>query len=160
MLQLLTSYFQAEKSESVLFVAVGAAALAASGWLLATSSTMRGMAAPFVAIGLIQLAVGGSVWRRTDRQVDGLRVRLAADPAGLKAAEVPRMEAVMRNFTVYKAVEVAVLLVGLALTVFLRRSELAYFTGVGCVAQGAVMLVFDLFAERRGQAYLDALRLL
>ena len=160
MREVLTGYFAAEKLESWFFLGVGLAALAVAAWLWATGSGARGMAVPLVLVGLIQAVVGASVGLRTDAQVAALTAQLEREPKGLQAAEVPRMEKVMANFTLYKVVELAVLLGGVALTVFLRRSEFAYFAGVGCVLQGSLMLVLDLFAEHRGEAYLAALRAL
>jgi hypothetical protein len=160
MRELITTYFSAEKTESLFFAAAGLTAIALSSWLMLTGATWRGLAIPLIAVGLIQVGVGASVFLRTDRQVAGLVAQLETGAPALKAAEVPRMEAVMRNFTVFKGIELLVLLAGLTLTMALRRNELAYFAGVGCVAQGALMLVLDLLAEHRGQVYLDALRAL
>jgi hypothetical protein len=153
-------YFSAEKSESWLFILVGIAALAVSVWLLRTGSSYRGMAYPLIAVALIQLVVGGSVAFRTEGQVAALTAQLASSPAAFQAAEVPRMEVVMRNFQLYKALEVVLLLTGVALTVFFRRKELVYGVGVGLVIQASLMLVLDLFAEKRGDEYLAAVRAL
>ena len=153
-------YFSEEKSESWLFILVGLAAIAASVWLLRTGSSYRGMAYPLIAVALIQLVVGGAVAFRTDGQVAALTAQLAASPAAFQGAEVPRMEGVMRNFQLYKAIEVGLLLVGVALTLVFRRKELVYGIGMGLVIQASLMLVLDLFAEKRGEEYLAAMRAL
>jgi len=70
------------------------------------------------------------------------------------------MEVVMRNFELYKGIEIALLLVGVALTYAFRHKELVYGIGLGLVLQASLMLVLDLFAERRGDEYLAALRAL
>jgi hypothetical protein len=153
-------YFSEEKAESWLFILVGVVALGASVWLLRTGSAYRGMAYPLIAVGLIQLVVGGSVAFRTDAQVAALTAQLASSPSAFQLAEVPRMEVVMRNFALYKGIELALLLVGVALTYAFRQKELVYGIGVGLVMQASLMLVLDLFAERRGDEYLSALRTL
>jgi hypothetical protein len=153
-------YFSEEKSESWLFILVGLVAIAVSVWLLRTGSSYRGMAYPLIAVALIQLVVGGTVAFRTDAQVAELTAQLASAPAAFQGAEVPRMETVMRNFQLYKAIEVALLLAGVALTLFFRRKELVYGIGVGLVIQASLMLVLDLFAEKRGDEYLAAVRTL
>ena len=154
------SYFAAEKAESWLFILVGVVAIGVSAWLLRSGSTYRGMAYPLIAVGLIQLVVGGTVAFRTDTQVAALTRQLSESPAAFQTAEVPRMEVVMRNFEFYKVVEVVLLLVGVALTYAFRRKELVYGIGVGLVMQASVMLVLDLFAEKRGEEYLAAVRAL
>ncbi len=151
-------YFAEEKAESWLFIAVGVAALLASAWLQKTGSAYRGMAWPLMAVALIQLVVGGTVAWRTDGQVAALTTQLAASPAAFQAAEVPRMEVVMRNFEIYKLIEVGLLLSGVALTYFFRRKELVYGIGLGLVLQSSLMLVLDLFAEKRGDTYLTTVR--
>jgi len=153
-------YFSEEKAESWLFILVGVVALGASVWLLRTGSSYRGMAYPLIAVGLIQIVVGGSVAFRTDAQVAALTAQLASSPSAFQLAEVPRMEVVMRNFALYKGVEIALLLVGVALTYAFRQKELVYGIGVGLVMQASLMLVLDLFAERRGDEYLSAIRAL
>jgi hypothetical protein len=151
-------YFAEEKAESWLFILVGVVAVGTSVWLLRSGSSYRGMAYPLIAVALIQLVVGGTVAFRTDTQVAALVQQLASSPAAFQTEEVPRMEAVMRNFQLYKVIELVLLLTGVALTYAFRRKELVYGIGVGLVVQSALMLVLDLFAEKRGDAYLAAIR--
>lgn len=148
--------FAVEKQESVLFVAAGAVALLAAAMLLRGGGPYRAMAWPLLAVGIIQLAVGGSVFVRTDRQVAVLEARLAADPGAYRAEERARMERVMAAFRLYKAVEIALLATGVALVLAFPRREGLYAAGIGLVLQAALMLVLDLFAEKRGRDYLDA----
>src|SRR5260221_8084042 len=122
----LQGYFAAEKGESLFFMGVGLAALVATALLWKTGSDYRGMGYPLVAIGLIQIAVGGGVFFRTDRQVTALTEKLRAAPAALEAEEVARMEPVMRNFRIYKTVEIATIAGGIALT-FLFRDRAALY---------------------------------
>ena len=152
------SYFFAEKWEGLAFVLVGIAAIALTAWLW--KSPYRGMGVPLVLVALIQIGVGGSVFLRSDAQESALIAQLESAPAALKLAEIPRMEKVMANFRVYKMVEICVFVLGVALTFAFANREFVFSAGIGCIAQGAFMLVLDLFAEHRGEAYLSALRAL
>ncbi|TAL33188.1 MAG: hypothetical protein EPN93_14235 [Spirochaetes bacterium] len=154
----MADYFSAEKTESLIFVLVGMTAITASALLYLKAPSFRGMIIPLVLIALIQIAVGGAVYLRTDAQVAGLSRQLDADPAACKAAEVPRMEAVMRAFTTYKLIEIALLAAGIALTFVFRRNDFWYSMGIGLIIQPSFMLVLDLLAERRGEAYLECLK--
>lgn len=158
MREAMLSYFAAEKQEAMVFLAVGAAALAVSTLLLRESAAWRAMAIPLGAVALIQLAVGGSIYLRTDGQVAGLEAQLAAAPADHRSAELTRMDRVMSGFRIYKSVEVALLLAGVALTVLFPHRQALYAVGTGLVIQAAFMLVLDLFAERRGFLYLEVLK--
>jgi hypothetical protein len=58
------------------------------------------MAYPLAAVALIQLAVGGAVYLRTDGQVAALREQLASAPAEYQAEELQRMEKVAAWFKI------------------------------------------------------------
>jgi len=157
----LLPYFDAERDEAMLFVAVGVLAVVAAAWLWRGLPRWRGAALPLVAIALIQLVVGGTVWLRTDAQVAALAARYDSDRSGFQREEVARMAAVNRNFRVYKAIEIALLAVAVALVVASRRRagisddrrDFWRAFGAGLALQAALMLTLDLFAEARGGAY-------
>lgn len=150
----LIPYFAAEKSEALLFMAVGVAAIAVSGWLWLSRSRWKAMALPLVVIAAIQLTVGGTVYFRTDAQVAALQAQLAADRSAFKQAETVRMDVVVKNFKIYKAIEIALLLAGLALVALMRSRQTLLAVGAGLALQSALMLVLDLFAEARADEYL------
>lgn len=160
MIEKMAAYFAAEKQESLLFVAVGILAVAVAVWLWMNGHRLRSMAFPLLAIALIQLTVGGGVYFRTDAQVEALRRQASEAPAAFKTEEIARMETVMRNFTLYKWIEIALLAIGIGLIVFWQRQDVAAGVGAGLVLQSAFMLCLDLFAEARGEDYLAALRAL
>jgi hypothetical protein len=70
------------------------------------------------------------------------------------------MRAVMKNFSIYKAVEMVLLVVGVGVIAFLQRYDIAAGIGVGLVLQAAFTLALDIFAEARGADYLSALHAL
>lgn len=149
-------YFAAEKHESLLFMVIGVAAIIASVVLFMTASSYRGMSYPLVLIALIQLGVGGSVYFRTDTQVAELSAQMSAEPAAYKAAELARMDKVSKSFEIYKVIEIVLLAAGIVMAYALRRSEVFYGVAVGLIMQASVMLVLDLFAERRADTYVVA----
>ncbi len=151
-------YFAGEKRESLFFMAVGFVALTVSVYLWRTGSPWRGMAWPLSAIALIQIVVGSTVYFRTDAQVLGLHGQLAADPAAYQAAELPRMEAVRRSFNLYKGIEIALLALGVAGYFLLRDRQTPFAISLGLMAQSALMLAFDLIAERRADVYMGHVR--
>lgn len=151
------AYFAAEKRESLLFLAVGVVALAAAGLLWRSASVYRAMIAPLALVGVIQVVVGASVLVRTDDQVGRLSATLRQAPARLRAEERVRMQRVMANFKVYKTIEVVVLVAGLLLSLGFAHGRTWHAVGIGCLLQGGLMLLLDLFAEGRGLEYLAAL---
>jgi hypothetical protein len=158
MINQMSSYFSAEKQESLIFIAVGLLAIGISAWLWMNGHRLKFMAYPLVAIALMQIAVGGSVYLRTDTQLSTLGAQLKASPAALKTEETTRMQTVMKNFSIYKAVEMLLLIVGVGMIAFLQRHDMAAGIGIGLVLQAALTLTLDIFAEARGADYLSALR--
>jgi hypothetical protein len=65
------------------------------------------------------------------------------------------MDAVLRNFVRLKWVEVAFIVVGLAIILVNDSLNFTKGLGAGLFAQGLVSLVFDFFAEKRGKAYAE-----
>ncbi|HEX7441144.1 MAG TPA: hypothetical protein VF319_13715 [Caldimonas sp.] len=153
----LLRYFDAEKQESLLFVAVGIAAIVASLYVLRRARRWRGMVAPLVAIAAIQLVVGATVFLRTGAQVAALQRQLDAAPATFKVEEGERMKTVLRNFDLYRSIELALLAAGIAVTLGLRRREYWRGFGLALALQSAFMLVLDRYAEARAQVYVAAL---
>lgn len=162
MIEQLNTYFKAEKSESLLFMLAGllAAVFAVYAFSLLKQKFYTGIAVPLLLVGIIQLVVGSSVYFRTDKQVAQLEAKYAAAPAAMASDELPRMHTVMQNFTLYKYIEVAFIIGGVLLILLLRRNDFWLGAGMGLLAQGSIMLLLDVFAERRAEAYIGFLQTL
>ncbi len=158
MIKEMTDYFAGEKQESLLFIAVGLMAICVAVWLWTNGHRLRFMAVPLVTIALIQLVVGTTVYLRTDSQVQGLIAQSQSAPESFKKDETSRMQTVMKNFNIYKTIEMVLLVLGVCLVGFLQRFDAATGIGAGLVVQAAFMLALDLFAEARGQDYMVALK--
>lgn len=152
--QHLIPYFTAEKQESVLFMVVGLVAIAVSAWLWIRGGPYRGMLYPLAAIAAIQLVVGSTVYFRTVSQVAALSALYESDPVVYKAEETKRMEAVVKNFVIYRYIEITLLVAGILLMLGLRHNELWHAVGIGLAVQSALMLTLDYFAEKRAGEYL------
>ena len=154
-------YFIAEKQESLLFMIVGIIAiiLAVVCWFFIKSnpSFFKGAAIPLLAIGLIQTVVGYTVYNRSDKQKADIAYNIGMEPAAyVKQVEMPRMKTVMKNFIIYRWVEIAFIVTGFIL-IFLFRSNpdksFWYGFGLALAIQAVIMLGADYFAEQRGKVY-------
>jgi uncharacterized membrane protein HdeD (DUF308 family) len=157
------AYFIAEKQESLLFVIIGIAAIATGIIFLVLMKTplYKGIAIPIIAIGLIQCIVGYTVYARSDAQRKGIVYKMDMNPGAIKDAEIPRMETVMKNFAIYRWVEIVLLIIGIVLTVLYKNTDakrLLFGVGIGLAIQSAIMLGADFFAEKRGGEYLRGLQ--
>lgn len=158
-------YFIAEKQESLLFLIVGIVAvlLAVVCWFFIKSNPnfFKGAAIPLLAIGLIQMVVGYSVYSRTDKQKADIAYNIGMEPVNyVKQTELPRMKTVMKNFVIYRWVEIAFIITGLVL-IFLFKSNpdksFWYGFGIALAIQAIIMLGADYFAEKRGKLYVNEL---
>ncbi|MBK7553363.1 MAG: hypothetical protein IPI55_01840 [Flavobacteriales bacterium] len=152
------AYFRAEKAESLLFLAIGIAAIAFAvfAWMKWNEPFVKGMAVPLIEIGLIQMTVGGTVFARTDKQVSALNAQAAHDAQAYRDAELPRMEKVMKSFTAIKWTEIVFVLTGIGLLMLTSTDGFWKGLGLGLMLQGSVSLTLDVFAEKRGAEYITA----
>jgi hypothetical protein len=151
----LLAYFSAEKQESLLFIIIGVVAFIVS--FVVWKTDYKTMAFPLIAIGIIQLIVGASVYFRTDAQVQSLTAQLQSAPDQFQKDELARMKTVNANFKLYKLIEVLLLAVGIILSYAFSQSMTWYSIAIGLIAQASIMLLFDLFAEKRAHEYAAAL---
>jgi uncharacterized membrane protein YczE len=150
-------YFKAEQLESLVFVAIGLItfSIALAAWFKFKTPFLSGLAWPFLLVALIQLTVGISVYLRSPKDI--IRVEaIAFNLQEISQQEIPRMETVMKNFVIYRYVEISLLLIGIGLLVFLS-SAYSRGIGLGLLIQAALMLGADYFAEKRGSEYQEAL---
>ncbi len=158
-------YFTGEKQESLLFLIIGITAVllaAVFGFFIKSNpSFFKGAAISLLAIGLVQMVVGYSVYTRTDKQKATIAYNIGIDPVSfVKQTEMPRMKTVMKNFAIYRWVEIAFIITGLVLFFVFRTNPgktFWYGLGLALTIQAAIMLGVDYFAESRGEVYVNEL---
>ena len=155
-------YFNAEKSESILFVLVGLIAILLSTYFLMKlkQPLYNGMAYPLIAIALIQLTVGISVYSKSPKDIVRINQIVQTDKSKIQAEEIPRMEVVMKNFSLYKWIEIALIIVGLIVFFYFQPATIWKGVGLGLFIQAGFMLLLDFFAESGGRIYLEYLQTL
>jgi hypothetical protein len=153
-------YFQGEKIESLVFILpIGLLSVVFGVWLLVdgASSFTRGVAIPFVVMGLVMTAVGGVVGLRTPSQVAQLQQGLQTDHQPTRAAESARMGKVNQAWGKYLVIWGLMGALGLGLR-FATDSDFARGLGIALVLFSGVGLMVDGFAERRAHAYAAVLQ--
>jgi len=153
-------YFGAERMESLLFIGVGIVALGLAAYALLASQNalLRGSAWPLAVVALIQLGVGGGVYLRSPKDIARVQHIVQSEPKRIVAEEIPRMDIVMRNFVLYRWIEIGLMVAAVAMFALGAEGSGWRGAGVGLFVQAGLMLALDFFAERRGTAYLDWLR--
>lgn len=151
-------YFLAEKQAGLLFLVIGAIAVVVAVVLFFVLKTnfYKGAALPLVVIGILQLAVGITVFKRSDEDRFRNVYAYGMDPNQLRDKELPRMKTVNKNFVVMRWVEVVLLLAGIGLMFYFKSNADKTFWfgfGVALAIQAALMLGADFFAEKRALQY-------
>jgi len=163
-------YFIAEKQESLLFIVIGIIAIIAAFVFLGIlkNNFYRGAAIPLIAIGLIQIIVGYSVYKKSDADRINMVYAYDLNPTKIKNSELPRMEIVNKNFIIYRWLEIILAVTGLMLIVKFKSnaqfliswSGNAFWLGLGLflAIQSFFMLGADYFAEKRAIIYSKGLQ--
>jgi small-conductance mechanosensitive channel len=153
-------YFNAEKYESVLFVLVGIVAIfVATYFLLKVKHPFHGgIAYSLIAVALIQIVVGSTVYLRSPKDITRVNDIVQTHQTKIQTEEIPRMEVVMKNFDIYRWIEIILLAVGIMIFFYFQPMTVLKGVGLGLSIQAGFMLLLDFFAESRGKVYLEYLQ--
>ncbi len=152
-------YFQGEKIEALVFILpIGLLSLVFSGWLLTDnpSGFAKGVATPFLLMGLLMSTVGGVVGYRTPAQAAGIVRAIEVDRQAGVQAEIKRMTKVNGAWHLYLVMWGLFGIVGLVLR-FATSTDFLRGLGIALVFIAGIGLLVDGFAERRTHPYVDAL---
>jgi len=151
-------YFIAEKQESLLFLGLGLAAMAIAltCYLICKTPFWKGAAIPLIVIGIIQVTVGYTVYRRSDADRVRNVYNYDMNPGDFRNRELPRMQQVKRNFAIYRWAEILLSATGLILFFYFRGkpgADIWHGLGLTLAIQAILMLGADYFAEQRAKKY-------
>jgi uncharacterized membrane protein len=156
------AYFNAEKKESLLFIILGITAIVAAVlcYTVGKTNMYKGMAIPFLVIGILHGIVGYTVYSRSDTQRKDVAYGFGI--AGNKApeGEIPRMQKVMKDFKTYRYTEIFLASLGIGLIFYAYKNTDKQFwlgLGIALAIEALVSLGADYFAETRGGKYLKGL---
>ena len=154
----LNAYFAGEEHAGLLLAGVGIATLALGAVFYQPRWGLRSFAVTLAVFALVEIAIGVALYLRTGPQVTSLLAQLGGDSARFFAEEGARMARVQRNFVVIQYIElVVVVTTAIAAISFRNRFALAGIA-LGLLCHAALLLAFDLIAERRGTIYLSEIR--
>ncbi len=155
-------YFTAEKSESIVFLSIGIAGVLAAiiFFFVIKTNFYKGAAIPLLLFGLLMGVVGFTIYKRSD--ADRIRNTYAYDmnPQDLKTKEMPRIQTVMKNFIIYRWLEIVLAVTGIILFFYFRNNAAQTFwkgLGLSLTIMAIIALTADYFAEKRGRVYTNGL---
>ncbi len=160
LLEAMLVYFQGEKIEALVFILpIGLLSLVFGAWLVVDGGDgfARGVAIPFLLMGLLMTTIGAVVGYRTPAQLVQLQAAVKAEPEAARSAEVQRMSKVNGAWHIYLVRWGVFGIVGLALR-FATRADFTQGLGIALVLFAGVGLLVDGFAERRTHPYTAGLQ--
>ena len=155
-METIATYFNAERDESMLFMAVGALALAASAYFLLVlrKPFFNGMAITLSVVAALQIIVGITIYQRSPLDTARVQQMVQSAPQQIKSEEVPRMLKVILNFKIYLGVELSLLVLSIVVLLVSSPGTIIRGAAMGLAIQAVFTAVLDLAAMRRGDAYL------
>ncbi len=155
------NYFSEEKISNLIVIITGITSLAFAliFLLIIKYSFFKGMAIPLLFFGILQIAVGSTVYMRTTKDVFKIEQDFNQDPEKTKLSELSRTETVINNFHLYQCIEIVLIIIGLILYIKFHRSSLTFWKGLGLglLIQAGITLTIDTVAEKRVEQYVHYL---
>lgn len=153
-------YFNGEKAESYVFIVIGMVALLIAFYFVFTLKTSfwRGVAIPFILVAMLEFIIGYTIVKRSPKDIYRVESFIKVQPSKITLDEIPRMEKVMKNFVIFRYVEICLILLGIILMYSSLNDTLWRGIGLGLFMQASIVLSLDFFAERRGHIYLEYLK--
>jgi hypothetical protein len=153
-------YFNGEKAESYIFILIGVFALAMALYFIfgLKTSFWKGVAIPFIIVASLEFIVGYTIVTRSPKDIERVENFYKSAPQKINTFEIPRMEKVMSNFMIFRYVEIALIILGIALMYSSMNDTFWRGIGLGLFIQASIVLSLDFFAERRGHIYLEYLK--
>ncbi len=154
-------YFQGEKIEALVFILpLGLLSMVFGAWLLTDQPGQfaKGVAIPFLLMGMLMTTVGSVVGFRTPAQMAGVVQAMQAETPTAVQAETDRMLKVNQAWPMYLGIWAMFGVVGLVLR-FALSTDFFQGLGIALVFFAGIGLLIDGFAERRTHPYTDALKM-
>jgi hypothetical protein len=157
MLDAMTVYFDGEKYAGLFLAGIAAVTLMAAVIMFRAGLNLRSFALTIGVLALAQIALGVGLYLRTGPQVSGLVEQLGRDAGAFRSAERVRMTRVQRNFVVIEYVELMAIIATALLAISQKARPGVSGVALGILINAAMLLAFDVIAERRGADYLAAI---
>lgn len=156
----IVKYFNGEKAESYIFIIIGVISLAMALYFLfgLKTSFWKGVAIPFIVVACLEFIVGYTIVTRSPNDIKRIENFINSEPQNINNLEIPRVEKVLSNFVIFRYVEIALIILGIALMYSSMNDTLLRGIGLGLFIQASIVLSLDFFAERRGYIYFEYLK--
>lgn len=167
------AYLPAEKLDARWYMGVGGTSvLLGAYWAGQNDQYAKGMALPFLGLGLAEVISGSITYFGTDKQFEVYQKQLDSNPKKFKETEYDRMYKANRNRGIYRAVEVALLGAGMYFYYQGQQEKLSLLDslqgkdnmgdykkglGTGLILHTSFLLIMDYISDKRASNYTESL---
>jgi hypothetical protein len=153
-------YFSAERAWCTIGAALALLSILVALWFFmrVKQPFQTGVAYPFLSLGIIFFTICLSVALRSQADISRVMTMIDNDLGSLRSIEVPRMNGVMRTFSIIIVIEITFVCTSAALLFFANLSPVWRGVMTGLLIQAGWLLIFDLFAQNRGREYANYLQ--
>jgi hypothetical protein len=152
-------YFAGEKLQCTIGIILSIICISLSVYFLVLQKPLlKGISFVFIPLSVLLLIICSGVVVRTPSDTERVKEFLKTKPQRLQTDELPRMEKVMKNFTLIKRIEICLFLAGLLIAIFFWKNDLVKGIAIGLIIQGVMLYLFDHSAEARGKVYFEFLK--
>tara|TARA_R110002050_G_scaffold265465_2_gene406567 strand:- start:10459 stop:10941 length:483 start_codon:yes stop_codon:yes gene_type:complete len=153
------AYFNGEKAQCTVGAIASIIFIASSIFFLFQQKIfLKGLAYSAIPLSILLLVICVGVIFRTSKDIERVSTFYRETPKSIQVEEIPRMEKVIKSFNIIKKVEIAIFIIGLALTIFFWRNELIRGVAVGLLIMSVSLYTFDHIAESRAETYIQFLK--
>jgi hypothetical protein len=153
------SYFNGEKVLCTVGTIAAIIFIASSIFFLFQQKVLlKGMAYAVIPLATLLLIVCLGVLFGVSNHSSRVTTFWNDSPQKIQSDEIPRVEQVMKTFSILMKVELAIGLLGLILAIVWWKNELIKGIAIGLILMGLTLFTFDFIAESRAEKYLIHLK--
>lgn len=156
-------YFMAEKNLGLLFIIIGAIGVLAAivFFFVMKTNWHKGAAIPFLLIGLFQLFQGYNVYTKMDGHRKAAVYAYDMNPSELKDKEIPAKEKALKNMNTFIAIEILLLVTGIALFLYFKKDTTQLLwagLGLALAIEATLCLFVEINAKTQTAQYVKGLK--
>ena len=142
------TYFQGERLQCIIGLILASITIVISVYLLYLQKPVfKGFAYASLPLASFLVIICIAVIVRTPKDIERVTAFHQENSELIQTQELPRMQSVMKSFSIIKMVEIVVFCVGIFMAIFFWSNELVKGIALGLVVQGLLLYLFDHFAE-------------
>jgi hypothetical protein len=158
---IITTYLTEERIENTFFMIVGIITIALAFIFLGIIkySFFKGMAIPLLVLGIIELSAGAISYNQSQKYSNNIPLLKKNNTEEVQAEELKRMQIVLKNYTIYRWIELFLICIGLLFFIRFNKSPQTFWKGfgLGLLIQVSILFALHLLSQQTGKMYIEQL---